>query len=273
MTTTDITPAGEPTLTAVLWDMDGTLVDTEPLWGQATYALAREMGRELTPELREETVGGSTINTVRICAAHAGITLDAASTQSWIDWMSRTVSQLLAADLPWRPGVPELLADLSNAGIPQALVTNTARNLADVALRSIGSTHFRFTLCGDEVATGKPAPDIYLEAARRMDTPPENCLVFEDSTTGMRAAQAAGCTVVGVPTDAGTQIPAGVPTLHQLVGVEGPTDLGLWREHVARHTAHGDISPPLAVAHLRELWEKARLMRSGADAPSRLLHC
>ncbi|WP_462399051.1 phosphoribosyl-ATP diphosphatase [Corynebacterium falsenii] len=206
---------------AILWDMDGTLVDSEPLWGIATYELGEAMGRPLTPEVRAKTVGCTTPNTVRICGAHAGLSMDDATVDHWVAWMYRRVEELLSTQLPFRPGVPEILAEadaLSAAGqgTPMALVTNTNRALTNVSLRSIGVEHFDFTLCGDEVPAGKPEPDIYEEAARRCGVHPSECLVLEDSTTGMLAAQRAGCRVVGIPTDDSTQIPEGVPTLEQL---------------------------------------------------------
>ncbi|OFT90336.1 Phosphorylated carbohydrates phosphatase [Corynebacterium auriscanis] len=211
---------------AILWDMDGTLVDTEPLWGIATFEMSEVMGRRITPEVRELTVGGTTENTVRICANYAGLQLDESETQHWVQWMFQRVGELLNSSLPFRPGVPALLDEAKAANIPMALVTNTARHLTDVALESIGCHYFVLTLCGNEVPQGKPAPDIYLTAAEKLGVAPEDCLVFEDSRAGMTAAWTAGCRVVGVPTDPQMDTPIEVPLLRELT--DGEEDLALF---------------------------------------------
>ena len=205
---------------AILWDMDGTLVDTEPLWGVATYEMSEKMGRRITPEVRELTVGGTTENTVKICAHFAELSLDQEQTQQWIKWMFARVGELFNTELPFRPGVQALLRETHCAGVPMALVTNTARPLTTQALRTIGEEFFDFSICGDEVRQGKPAPDIYLTAAAALSVKPDDCLVFEDSNAGMTAAFTAGCRVVGVPTDPLAKTPVEVPLLTDLVNGE-----------------------------------------------------
>lgn len=204
--------------------MDGTLVDTEPLWGIATFEMGEKMGRPLTAEVREKTVGATTPTTVEICAAHAGLVLDDAAKAEWLNFMYTRVEELLAGQLEFRPGIREILSEAKAAGFPMALVTNTNRALTEVSLNSIGREFFDFTLCGDEVPNGKPAPDIYATAAERFGFAPDECLVVEDSTTGMTAARDAGCRVLGAPTDSKTAIPQGVHTLAELR--EGARDLG-----------------------------------------------
>lgn len=196
--------------------MDGTLVDTEPLWGIATFEMGEKMGRPLTAEVREKTVGATTPTTVEICAAHAGLVLDDAAKAEWLNFMYTRVEELLAGQLEFRPGIREILSEAKAAGFPMALVTNTNRALTEVSLNSIGREFFDFTLCGDEVPNGKPAPDIYATAAERFGFAPDECLVVEDSTTGMTAARDAGCRVLGAPTDSKTAIPQGVHTLAEL---------------------------------------------------------
>lgn len=198
--------------------MDGTLVDTEPLWGIATFEMGEKMGRPLTPEVREKTIGATTPTTVEICAAHAGLVLDDAAKADWLNFMYTRVGELLSGQLEFRPGIREVLREAKAVGFPMALVTNTNRALTELSLDSIGREYFDFTLCGDEVPNGKPAPDIYATAADRFGFAPDECLVVEDSTTGMTAARDAGCRVLGAPTDAETAIPAGVRTLAELRG-------------------------------------------------------
>ncbi len=209
---------------AILWDMDGTLVDSEPLWAIAIYELGEAMGKPLTEEVRLKTVGATTPATVQICADYAGVTLTDEKRDEWVAWVFRRVSQLLSQQLEFRPGIPEILRQAKEAGIGMALVTNTARTLTDVSLQSIGTEHFAFTLCGDEVAQGKPAPDIYAEAVRRFGLTPDECLVVEDSGAGMQAGLAAGCRVLGIPEQPSTQVPEGVKTLDEMR--PGTRDLG-----------------------------------------------
>lgn len=186
---------------AILWDMDGTLVDSEPLWGIATYELAEQMGTQLSSEVREKTVGGTTANTVTVVAEYAGVTLDAESHEKWMTWMYQRVATLLSQSLPFRPGVLALLHQAKEKNIPMALVTNTARSLTEISLDSIGRSHFSLTLCGDEVEKGKPAPDIYIAAAHKLGLQPQDCLALEDSVTGSTAAYNAGCQTVWIPTE------------------------------------------------------------------------
>lgn len=209
-----------PIMKAILWDMDGTLVNTEHLWGRATYGMAEAMGRPLTPEVRGLTIGGTMAGTIRIVGNYAGISVDDATIAHWKGWMISTMEELLSGDLEFRPGVRELFAEAKAAGVPMALVTNTARHLTNVALNSLnrvlGEDAFAFTLCGDEVPSGKPSPDIYQEAANRMGVVPEECLVLEDSATGMTAGFTAGCRVLGIPVEAETVVPAEVTELSQI---------------------------------------------------------
>lgn len=184
---------------AILWDMDGTLVDSEPLWGIATYEMSESLGRRLTPELREKTVGGTFSNTLQICADHAGVTVTPALFDKCRQAMFAQMHELLGTRLELRPGVEKLLGELHGAGTPMMLVTNTNRELADPAIDKIGRHYFRDTLCGNEVERGKPDPLIYREAAARLGVEPGECLVFEDSGAGMAAASGAGCRLVGLP--------------------------------------------------------------------------
>ena len=225
---------------AILWDMDGTLVDTEPRWGEATYAMAAAMGRELTPEVRATTVGGTADGTVRLCARWAGLDPTDEEVDGWIRWLYDRVSVLFAQGLDLLPGVPALLAEGRASGLPMMVVTNTFRSLTDQALETIGEGNFVGSVCGDEVAAGKPDPTCYLTAARRLGVSPDDCLVFEDSTSGMTAAVRAGCRVVGLPAG-DAEVPDGaVPVAalrHGAAGLDGLSlaDLrGFW-DRLGRH--------------------------------------
>lgn len=233
---------------AILWDMDGTLVDTEPRWGEATYAMAAQMGRELTPEVRESTVGGTADGTVRLCARWAGLDVTDEDVDAWIDWLYRRVSALFSRGLDMRPGVTGLLSEARAAGLPMMVVTNTYRSLTEQALDTIGRDYFTGSVCGDEVAPGKPDPEPYLTASRQLGIAPHDCLVLEDSTNGMTSAVAAGCRVVGLPA-ADTVVPDGATAVAEL------RDSG---DQDRRDTLAG-----LTVGDLRRFWTALSPRRSG----------
>jgi HAD superfamily hydrolase (TIGR01509 family) len=208
-----------PGMKAVLWDMDGTLVDSEKLWDVALQELYRRRGAVLTTEVRETTVGASAANLMTIVFDDLGLEHDAAAKQSESDWLHDYTGELFARGLPWLPGARETLDALAAEGVPMALVTNTRRDLADQALNSIGRHYFSVTVCGNEVPHGKPAPDIYLRAAELLGFAPAECLAIEDSVAGTTAAEAAGCAVVVVPSE--VEVPTGprrrhVDSLHGL---------------------------------------------------------
>jgi len=186
---------------AVLFDMDGTLVDSEKLWDVAMHAFYAEKGGVLTDAVRETTVGGSAENVMRIVYDDLGLDPTPESMAESADWLHVYTGELFEQGLPWRPGAQELLETLAASGIPLALVTNTRRTLTEQALKTIGSHYFTVTVCGDEVPDGKPHPAPYLRAAELLGVAAEDCLAIEDSVTGAQSADAAGCVVLVVPND------------------------------------------------------------------------
>jgi HAD superfamily hydrolase (TIGR01509 family) len=186
---------------AVLWDMDGTLVDSEKLWDVSLHALYARLGGVLTPVVRESTVGGSAESVMRIVYSDLGLDPDPVAMEEAAVWLHDYTGELFERGLPWLPGSCELLDGLTAAGIPLALVTNTRRELTERALKSIGHHYFSASVCGDEVEHAKPAPDPYLRAARLLGVEPAQCLAIEDSVTGSQAAEAAGCPVLVVPNE------------------------------------------------------------------------
>jgi len=186
---------------AVLFDMDGTLVDSEKLWDVAMHAFYAQKGGVLTAAVRETTVGGSAENVMRIVYDDLGLDPTPESMAESADWLHVYTGELFEQGLPWRPGAQELLETLAASGIPLALVTNTRRTLTEQALKTIGSHYFTVTVCGDEVPDGKPHPAPYLRAAELLGVAAEDCLAIEDSVTGAQSADAAGCVVLVVPND------------------------------------------------------------------------
>jgi HAD superfamily hydrolase (TIGR01509 family) len=186
---------------AVLWDMDGTLVDSEKLWDVAMHALYDRLGGTLTPQVRSATVGGSAKDVMRIVYDDLGLPADPSEMAATADWLHDYTAGLFDQGLSWCGGARELLEALAIERVPMALVTNTRRSLTERALNSIGRHYFAATVCGDEVRCGKPAPDPYLRAAALLGESPDCCLAIEDSVNGTASAEGAGCRVLVVPND------------------------------------------------------------------------
>jgi HAD superfamily hydrolase (TIGR01509 family) len=186
---------------AVLWDMDGTIVDSEKLWDVAMQELYARHGSVLSPLVRDATVGGSSESVMQIVYDDLGLDPEPAQMTETADWLHDYVGELFEVGLPWCDGARELLDALAHAGVPMAMVTNTRRGLTEKALNSIGRQYFAATVCGDEVVNGKPDPDPYLRAAELLGLDPADCLAIEDSVTGTASAEAAGCPVLVVPNE------------------------------------------------------------------------
>ncbi|MFY9919129.1 MAG: HAD family phosphatase [Mycobacterium sp.] len=209
---------------AVLWDMDGTLVDSEKVWHVSLAALYEKLGGELTHEVRASMVGSVAESTMRIIYTDLGRELDLDAMAESSRWLNDYTADLFEGGLRWCDGAKELLDALAAERTPMALVTNTQRALTERALNGIGRQYFSATVCGDEVTNGKPAPDPYLRAAELLGLAPEQCIAVEDSVTGTAAAERAGCPVLVVPND--VEVPGGTRRRHvsSLAGLD-PADL------------------------------------------------
>jgi HAD superfamily hydrolase (TIGR01509 family) len=208
-------------LEAVLFDMDGTLVDSEKVWDVGLRELARRYGGELSAPARTRMIGTSMAESMEIL--HADIAQPWRDSHTSVTWLEARVRDLFASGLVWRPGARELLAEVRAAGIPSALVTATRRHLVEVALTTIGADNFDVVVCGDDVARTKPHPEPYLTAAARLGVPPERCVAIEDSPTGVTSARRAGCVVVAVPCEVALTDPAGVIMVDSLELLDVPT--------------------------------------------------
>jgi HAD superfamily hydrolase (TIGR01509 family) len=184
------------TYAAVLWDMDGTLVDTEPYWMTAESELAARHGGAWTHHDSMAVVGLDLLDAARYMRERMGIDLQPPVIVEQL--LDRVIEQVEVA-VPWRAGARELLADLNAAGVPCALVTMSYRRFVEPILDSLPAQAFAAVVTGDAVGRGKPYPDPYLEAARLLDADPADCLAIEDSNTGAQSAEAAGCAVLCVP--------------------------------------------------------------------------
>jgi HAD superfamily hydrolase (TIGR01509 family) len=192
---------------AVLWDMDGTLVDSEKLWTVSLADTAHWLGGELSQSARDAMVGSNMARTLTMMFDDLGITPHGPQRLQTERYLSDRTAELFAGGLPWRPGAQEALQLVDAAGWPMALVTNTGRSLTESALDSIGRGYFTATVCADEVPRGKPDPDPYLRAAELLGLAAGECLAVEDSPNGALAAQRAGAPVLVVPCD--VPVPSG----------------------------------------------------------------
>ncbi len=186
---------------AVLWDLGGTLIDSEKLWDIPLYELTEELGGQLSAATREAVVGTNMAVTVRMLHAEVGIhDPTPAQLADGAAWIGRRMMELFSQDLQWRPGAAEALATVRASGLPMALVTSSERSLTEIALDTIGREVFAATVCGDEVdGLNKPHPEPYLKACRLLGVDPRDTVAIEDSPTGTASAVGAGCRVLVVP--------------------------------------------------------------------------
>ncbi|TAL45635.1 MAG: HAD family phosphatase [Salinibacterium sp.] len=181
---------------AVLWDLDGTLVDTEPYWLSGESALVTSWGGEWSREDGLTLVGAGLWHSARVLQGR-GVQLGEA--QIIDDLTDRVMEQFVEIGVPWRPGALDLLAEIRSAGIPTALVTMSIGRMANYVASRVGFEGFDFVISGDDVTHSKPHPEPYLRAAELLGVAPAACVAIEDSEPGIASASAAGMVVIGVP--------------------------------------------------------------------------
>jgi HAD superfamily hydrolase (TIGR01509 family) len=180
---------------AVLFDMDGLLIDSEPLWFAAETAVMDRLGVQWTQADQHQLLGGSLERSVSYMLAKAARPVPR---QTLAAWLMADITERVRRAVPLRPGAPELLASVAHAGLPSALVTSSERTFMEAVLASTG-LRFDVLVCADDVTATKPDPACYLLAAKLIGVPPADCFALEDSPNGVASAEAAGCRVIAVP--------------------------------------------------------------------------
>lgn len=184
-----------PPLRAVLWDIDGTLMDSEPWHQRAMVEICRGYGHDLSNALCALSVG---VAFREFYAQLHAIRPLPVPVDRWADEINALYVTRVAA-VPPRAGAFALVEAFAARGLQQACVSNSGRKVVDANLAAMGLPHFRFSISRDDVANGKPHPEPYLLAAERLGLPPEACAVIEDSPTGARSAMAAGMLTIAWP--------------------------------------------------------------------------
>ncbi|GAA1106749.1 HAD family hydrolase [Nocardiopsis metallicus] len=210
--------AAERRLQAVLLDMDGTLIESEHLWGEAEAELTAELGGVWTAEDHEANVGNAAEPVGRYIIERTGA--HHMSPRQVADMLYARFLAKLEGGAELRPGAKELVTMLAEAGIPAVLVTSTERALVETAIDGIGLDSFVDSIAGDEVDANKPHPDPYLRAARRLGADPRRCVAVEDSVVGVASAADAGCLTIAVPNHVEIAPREGVVFRDSLVGVD-----------------------------------------------------
>jgi HAD superfamily hydrolase (TIGR01509 family) len=184
---------------AVLFDMDGTIIDSEPYWMIAETELVEEHGGTWSTEQGYALVGSGLWNSAaQLQKAGVGLSAD-----EIVQRLSQRVLEQVAASVPWRPGVRELFRELLDADIPCALVTMSLRMnaeaLAQAVARELGQPVFQAIVAGDDVSQPKPHPEAYLTGALALGVEIGDCVALEDSSYGAASAFSAGAITIGIP--------------------------------------------------------------------------
>lgn len=210
-----------PLPAAVLWDMDGTIVDTEPHWIAEEKALVAAAGGYWSDEDALELVGSDLLVSAEILLRRTPLT---GTPEQIVEALLAGVVARCRADMPFRPGAVELLTALAEQGVPCALVTMSWTALAEVLMERLPTDSFATIVTGDQVSRGKPHPEPYLEAARRLGVRPQDCVAIEDSPTGAASAVAADVPTLVVPHIVPVPMMAGSAQRPTLSGLR-PADL------------------------------------------------
>lgn len=181
---------------AVLFDMDGLFIDSEPDWHAAETEMMKSLGYEWAPEDQLQCLGGPLSRVTEYMSK----CLNGAKTPEQLGFMIvDEMVRRLSGQVAMMPGSLEFSRDLSTLEIPQALVSASPRIIVDAVLNGMHEKYFLKSVASGDIERTKPFPDPYLHAAKLLGVDIKNCLIFEDSPTGLTAAKASGAFVVGIP--------------------------------------------------------------------------
>ena len=184
---------------AVVFDMDGVLIDSEPVHYESTVRLfSDQLGMTLKESVNNEFLGSTDRHMFEVLKERYNLE---PSVEELVSRRKAIYMAIVEKDgLPWRPGIRELIAALATSGYRLAVASSGLRRIVEHTLTEGNiSHHFETVVTGDDIRNPKPAPDIYLKAAQQLDLPPEQCVAIEDSNFGVRAAHAAGMHVIASP--------------------------------------------------------------------------
>ncbi len=206
---------------AVLWDMDGTLIDSEPYWMAEEHDLVESYGGVWTEEHGKALVGNALEVSAQYILDHSPVDLTVVEV---VDRLMHGVMRRVRQRVPWRPGALELLTALQAEGVRTALVTMSWRPFTDLLVELLPPGSFDVVVPGDSVQHGKPHPEPYLTAADLLGLDVRDCIAIEDSPSGVRSAVAAGVPTIAVPHIVAVPRLAGAVQIPTLLGVS-PQDL------------------------------------------------
>ncbi len=187
-------------LKAIIFDMDGVLVDSEPLHLLAMQKLLQRYEIAYNEHDNREFLGKKDIVIFEILIDRFKLDLTPAQ---FVDVKEELMVELISSKAIARPGVASLLERARNLGVPMAVASSATLPTINLVVDTLNIRHYFKTLCsGDQVKHGKPAPDVYLLAAQQIKVAPENCLVVEDTITGLTAGKAAGMFCISIPCEA-----------------------------------------------------------------------
>jgi HAD superfamily hydrolase (TIGR01509 family) len=205
---------------AVLFDMDGLLIDSEPLWTVAEIELANTLGGEWSNEIKAAVVGTRLDVAVPTILRWYGVPAGPDEVTAATDFLLVRMTELFHDDLPLLPGAVEIVDATRALGVRTALVSSSYRMLVDAALDSLGRDRFDATVAGDEVSHGKPSPEPYLRACELLGVDPRQCVVVEDAISGVTSGEATGARVVVVPNVAPVEATPDRPVIGSLTEVD-----------------------------------------------------
>ena len=205
------------TASAVLFDMDGLLIDSEPVWYDVESEVVRRLGGVWSHEHQAACIGGTLDAS---CRYIIGVTGSSVSVDELTTMLLEGMVEHFRAGLPLHAGALELVDAVRARGVPTALVSSSYRVLVDAALDFIGADRFDVSVVGDEISRGKPHPEPYLTACQKLLVDPAKCVALEDAASGVQSAEAAGCIVVAVPSVAPIEARPTRPVMASLTDID-----------------------------------------------------